>query len=172
MNLQTISPVIAIETSVAIVRMKLEEAEQTNSLFRKVVRALPYYNSRAKKSEQTKYTVSQLKKLISSDPESVLIAKREKNIIGFCFSRVDDEMIWLSWIGVHPNYRQQGLGTALLSALDERAKKLKSHKIWCDSRTNNEASKLILSHFGYRQLCAVRDHWYRQDFFLWEKPID
>lgn len=164
MNAKIASPLI-------IKRMEYEEAERLNTLFTDVVRALPYYNETAKKSELEKYSSALLCDSISKDPDSVLVAKAEKEIVGFCISREDDGLIWLAWFGVHASFRCRGIGSALLQKLEDTVRNGRSHKIWCDCRTENEASKLVLTNHGYTQLCTVLNHWYGQDFILWEKLV-
>lgn len=148
-----------------------DEPDRLAAVFHEVLRELPYYNDRAKAGELKKYTPSKLREAALADPESVLVAKVGGNLAGFLFNHVDDETVWLSWFGVLSTYRKQGVGDALLQALDIRARKAGSHKIWCDSRTGNEKSKSILMQHGYMQLCTLHDHWYRQDFILWEKRV-
>lgn len=160
-----------IAPPLTIDRMKCEESEPLGSLFTQVVLALPYYNETAKRTEIGKYSPTLLCDSISSDPDSVLVAKSEREIVGFCFSHEDDGLIWLAWFGVHPSYRRRGIGSALLQKLEHTVRNGRSHKIWCDCRTENEASKLALTRQGYKILCTVRNHWYGQDFILWEKLV-
>ena len=106
--------------------------------------------------------------MIAADVDSVLVATVNTQIVGFCFSNIDDGLIWLSWFGVRPEYRRHGIGTALLNALDARAKRAGAHKVWCDCRTDNVASRATLADSGYREICTLVNHWYGQDFLLWE----
>jgi len=152
-------------------RMAYDEAEPVSLLFTQVLMALPYYNEVAKKAELEKYSPALLCDSISKEPDSVLVAKASSQMVGFCLSHYDDGLIWLSWFGVHPSYRHGGIGSALLKALEERVRARRLHKIWCDSRTENEASRSVLTSCGYTQLCIVRNHWYGQDFILWEKLV-
>jgi ribosomal protein S18 acetylase RimI-like enzyme len=165
------SLVASTQTSLIVRRMKDEEAEKVSSLFARVVTALPYYNDWAKESEVAKYSAALLRQGLLADPDSVLIATTETEIIGFCITRQDDSLIWLSWFGVHPSYRRGGVGSALINKMEETVRNGKSHKIWCDCRTENKASAVLLANHDYKQICTVRNHWYRQDFILWEKII-
>ena len=151
--------------------MGLTEAEALSQLFGQVVTALPYYNDIAKKSELAKYSPALLRESVSQDPDSVLVAKSGGNLLGFCISRNDDGLIWLSWFGVHAGHRREGIGSALLRKLEDTVRSGKSHKIWCDCRTENQNSKVLLSKHSYQQICTVRNHWYHQDFILWEKLV-
>ena len=152
-------------------RMQPDEAESLSLLFTQVVKALPYYNETAKRSELEKYSAISLCDSISNDPDSVLVARATREIVGFCLSRHDDGLIWLAWFGVHPLYRRRGVGSALLQKLEDIVRNGRSHKIWCDCRTENEISKRVLTDHGYTQLCTVLNHWYGQDFILWEKLV-
>lgn len=156
---------------IAIGPMVNEEAEGLSEMFRQIVTCLPYYNEFAKRSEIAKYSPEQLRALESETPNSVLVARDGRKLAGFCFNKDDDSLVWLAWFGVHPSYRRRGLGLALLQKLEEVARERNSHKIWCDCRTENEASKVVLSNYGYVELCTVRNHWYGQDFILWEKLV-
>jgi ribosomal protein S18 acetylase RimI-like enzyme len=151
--------------------MRSGEAEELNHLFAGIVEALPYYNDTAKRSEIAKYSAESLRQLAEKEPDSVLVARVAEQIIGFCFSESDDGLVWLAWFGVAPSFRHQGVGSQLLAKLDETVRNGRSHKIWCDCRTENEASKIALTNHGYVQLCTVRNHWYGQDFILWEKSV-
>jgi RimJ/RimL family protein N-acetyltransferase len=159
------------KSAVTVRRMRLGEEVALNKLFLSVVKELPYYNETAKSSEISKYTPELLKQRVAEDPDSVLVAHEAGKLIGFCFSNMDDGLVWLAWFGVHPAYREHGVGRALLQSLDETVHSRGSHKIWCDCRTENEASKVVLARNGYTALCTVRNHWYGQDFILWEKPV-
>ena len=113
-----------------------------------------------------------LREWVAADRESVLVAKVADRLAGFCFSNSDDQTVWLAWLGVHPRWRRMGVGTSLLEQLNLRARKLGSHKIWCDSRTDNQASAALLRRHGYQKIFTLKRHWYRQDFFIWEKYVD
>jgi RimJ/RimL family protein N-acetyltransferase len=157
--------------SVAVGRMRPDEAAATAELFTQVVTALPYYNQAAKRSELAKHSPDSLQDSLLKDSDSVLVARTSEIVIGFCFNHNDDGVIWLAWFGVHPDYRGMGVGSALLRKLEETVRDGRSHKIWCDCRTENEASKHALTKLGYVQLCTVQNHWYGQDFILWEKLV-
>jgi ribosomal protein S18 acetylase RimI-like enzyme len=166
-------PNLALRIAVAplLVAQQSDEPEQLSDLFRTVLRGLPYYNERAKASESAKYTADRLRQSASSDRGSVLVAHVDGKLGGFIISNLDDETIWLSWFGVDAAFRERGVGSALLLALDSRARSLGAHKIWCDSRTENLESKIALNKHGFQQICTIPDHWYRQDFILWEKRV-
>ena len=125
------------ENQIRIASMEDSEADQMSLLFQQVVLSLPYYNQMAKASEIAKYTPSLLRASLELDPNSILVARDANKLVGFCFSRDDDGLVWLAWFGVHPGYRRRGIGSALLNALEQSVRGGRSHKIWCDCRTEN-----------------------------------
>jgi len=98
------------------------EADQMSLLFEQVVLSLPYYNQVAKASEIAKYTPSLLRASLEQDPNSILVAREANELVGFCFSRDDDGLVWLAWFGVHPGYRRRGIGSALLNELEQNVR--------------------------------------------------
>ena len=142
-------------------------------LFRSVVEKLDYYSPKAIKNELIKYTEGELAKKQKDDPYSIILAKDEADeIVGFCFSRMDDSLVWLEWFGVSEKARHKGIARGLVRYLENTLKARDAHKVWCDCRTSNLKSANLLSSSGYLPLCTVKNHWYGQDFILWQKePI-
>ncbi|MFZ2491416.1 MAG: GNAT family N-acetyltransferase [Thermoanaerobaculia bacterium] len=149
-----------------------DEAIKTSVLIAAVIADLPYYNERAKRDETAKYAAAELTQLAHDDPDSVLVATMGSQIVGFCISKYDDATIWLSWFGVAPANRSTGMGRRLLEALELTVRRRGAHKIWCDTRTDNVRSQAVIQRFGFRRITEIANHWYGQDFVLWEKLVD
>jgi ribosomal protein S18 acetylase RimI-like enzyme len=98
------------------------------------------------------------------------VARTHDTIVGFCISSYDAGLIWLAWFGVLPAARGQGIGGRLLAALSQTMTVRRAHKIWCDTRTANDKAQRVLEAFGFREIAQLRNHWYGQDFLLWEWP--
>lgn len=156
---------------ITIKRMDGEDAYEVSNLISDMISSLTYYNEFARQSEIEKYRAFKLLEMIESDEDSVLIAKQKERVVGFCLTYYDDGLIWLSWIGVHKDSRRCGLAQMLLLEMEKTVRPRGAHKIWCDCRTDNEPSKALLTRLGYKQICNVNNHWYGQDFILWEKTI-
>jgi RimJ/RimL family protein N-acetyltransferase len=148
--------------------MHPEEADATSGMLCAVIETLDFYNAEARRTEIGIYTAAYLAKHLAADPDAVLVAEQDAAIIGFCISRFDDGPCWLSWFGATLGHSGQGVGTALLNALHTARRATGIHKIWCDSRTANVASRACLARAGYREICTITDHWYRQDYVLLE----
>lgn len=160
-----------MDTSLTVAPAVDTDADALGSLFATVVAPLPYYNAFAIRSELAKYTPPSIRRAIACDASSALVAKNGSTLVGFCFSHYDDGLIWLDWFGVHPQFRRLGIASELLRSLEKSTRRRDIHKIWCDCRTTNTASKAILTLHQYQEICSVQNHWYGQDFILWEKYL-
>lgn len=152
-------------------RMHPGEAEVAATLLQGVIATLDFYNAHARRTETGIYTAVYLQESLAEDPDSVLVADAHGRLVGCCVSRYDDDLIWLAWFVSLPEWRSRGVGRALLEALHEIRAATGVHKIWCDSRTDNHASRRLLANLGYREICTIADHWYRQDYVLLEKHL-
>lgn len=157
--------------SLTVRNIRKEEVDQVAEVFKAVVEKLSYYNEDAIKQELAKYTSSELLLKIQEDPDSVIIAEESGNILGFCFSRIDDMLIWIEWFGIVEKYRKKGIAKELVRCIEASTHKRNAHKIWCDCRTENIKSIKLLSSLGYEPICTIKNHWYGQDFILWQKEI-
>jgi ribosomal protein S18 acetylase RimI-like enzyme len=144
------------------------EIDALTVLMHDTIKQLDIYNERARRSELAKYTLQSLAALAAADPHAIIVARDADGLAGFCISRFDDGTIWLSWFGTAARARGRGFGAALLAALAGTLPARDAHKIWCDSRTENEKSKSVLERAGYRRITTLVNHWYGQDYYLWE----
>ena len=148
---------------------KEEDLKEISDLFIKILFSLPYYNDLAKEKEKAKYTEKELAQKIKEDRYSVLVAKDQTSLVGFCFSRFDEGTVWLEWFCVSPSHRGTNIGNKILKKLEESVRIRGCHKIWCDSRTENIASFKSLLRNGYTLVTTLKNHWFNQDFFIWKK---
>jgi ribosomal protein S18 acetylase RimI-like enzyme len=151
--------------------MTESDAPEVALVIKSVIEPLDYYNDRARGEELSKYRADELARMCADDPDAVLVALSEQHIAGFLISHYDDGLLWLSWFGVAEHCRQRGVGAALLAAFEETAPRRRAHKVWCDTRVPNEASARLLERAGFVRICELKNHWYGQDFFIWEKPL-
>lgn len=156
---------------VRVGRLDPRDAGRVAALMREVIAAVPCYTDEAKRSEMAKYPTAALLEAAAGDPDAVLVATSDGDVVGFCVSRPDDGLTWLSWFGVDPAWRGAGVADRLLARLEEAVRARGIHKIWCDSRTTNTPSRRALARAGFREICTVENHWYGQDFVLLEKPV-
>jgi ribosomal protein S18 acetylase RimI-like enzyme len=157
---------------IEVTNVREKDLPNVVTVFSQVLRDIPYYSSLAKEGETKKYTFESLTEKLELEPLSVVIAKGLKGeVIGFCFSHFDDYTVWIDWLGVVADSRKTGVGTALLETVIRTAPGRRAHKVWCDTRADNEPSKNLLRKMGFDNLVEIKNHWYGQDFMLWEKFV-
>ncbi len=144
------------------------EMDALVALMHDTIQPLAYYNERARRAELAKYTADGLRALVAKDPQAVLVARDDGDLSGFCVSRYDDGTVWHSWFGTAARARGQGIGASLLAALGKTLPSRHAHKVWCDSRVDNKESKSVLERAGFRRIATLTNHWYGQDYYLWE----
>jgi RimJ/RimL family protein N-acetyltransferase len=150
---------------------KISELKEVNDLFVSILSKLTYYNDLAKLNEIKKYSESELAIKLKDDPKSILVAKNDYKIVGFCFSRFDDFTIWLEWFGVSEDIRNNQIGFEILKKLEISTLERNCHKIWCDTRTDNTISAKVLRRKGFENVATLNNHWYNQDFYIWQKLL-
>ena len=154
--------------------MRAEQADAVAALVRAVIEPLDIYVPEARAVEIARHDAAALRAMVADDPLSVLVAwdtADPPTPVGFVVGNRDDGLVWLAWFGVAPGVRARGLGRALLAAFERSAAERGAHKVWCDCRTDNTASRHLFATSGYRMLTELRNHWHGQDFYLWEKAL-
>jgi ribosomal protein S18 acetylase RimI-like enzyme len=162
------TPAASRGESVVIEPVEEHEIDALVTLMRDTIEPLAYYNERAIHAELSNYTAENLRALVAGDPHAVLVARDSTGLTGFCVSRFDNGTVWLSWFGTAARARGRGIGASLLAALASTLPLRNAHKIWCDSRTDNKKSRSVLERAGYKRITTLVNHWYGQDYFLWE----
>ena len=59
-------------------------------------------------------------RLITRDPDALILAERDGRLVGSVIAGFDGWRCHLYRLAVHPAHRQQGIGSALLTAAEER----------------------------------------------------
>ena len=136
-----------------------------------IIDEVPLYNDRSKSSDHKIYTKKYLTELHRTDPELLLVGYCGSSLAAFAVCKFDQGPIWLSWFGAVPEYRGHGFGKKILANLLGGLRRRGVHKLWCDTRTNNKYAIKILKSLGFRKLCRMENHWYNQDYFLWEYRV-
>ena len=168
---KTDKPPTAVNETPVLRFASAADAAPLSTTIETLIEQIPCYNDLAKRNETARYSATALETKIKQDEYAVIIAEINNQVAGFCLSRFDDYTIWLEWFGVTDNHRGKGITRLLLQKLEETVVQRGCHKIWCDSRTSNKAAVHLLSQAGYSQIVTINNHWYNQDFILWEKQI-
>ncbi len=146
----------------------IAEAAKIATLFKEVVQDLEIYNEEARRIEIEKNNEVTFRARLGDDPRSISVAARGDAMLGFCITTDQHGPIWIEWYGVSKAARREGLGTKLVTHLQSELPRRHATKIWCDSRTINLPTIRLFEGLGFRRLCELKEHWYGQDFYLWE----
>lgn len=148
-----------------------KDAKEFSGLARRIISATDYYSKTAKEHECKNYNAEKVLEKLLGRKYLHLCAKLGGKMVGFLDGYFDLGVFWVDWIGVERGFRRKGIATEMLKFLEKKLKRGKAHKVWFDSRTNNRESIGLFRKMGYKKIAFLKNHWYGQDFYLWEKFI-
>ncbi|MEK7536822.1 MAG: GNAT family N-acetyltransferase [Patescibacteria group bacterium] len=148
-----------------------EDIKKAYDFIKGIIFNTKYYSVKARKAEIERFKRHNLLKELKDKSNLYLIAKDKGKIIGFCNGYYEAGTFWIDWAGIDKNYRRNGIAVKLLNFLENKLKKQGVHKIWCDCRTSNKESKALLKKLNLKKITTIKNHWYNQDFILWQKFI-
>jgi len=100
-----------------------------------------------------------------------LKAEIDGELIGFIAGdvRKSRDLAWIATICVMPNYREQGIGSALLSACEER---FPVHQIRLSVRASNRGAITLYEHAGYQRVGLWKKYYQDgEDALVMEKEL-
>jgi len=95
----------------------------------------------------------------------------DSKMIGFAAgdTRTEHELGWISTIGVHPDYRKQGIGAALMNACEQA---LNVSRVRLNVRISNKSAIHLYQGMGYREVTVWQGYYQNgEDALVLEKEI-
>lgn len=141
-----------------------------------------------KMSESHIPQIAELEKLCFNDPWSEnsiaselgnklalwLVAEHEGQILGYVGSQTVLGETDMMNIATHPDFRKQGIGTALIRALIVELSAQGSHSLMLEVRASNESAISVYEKMGFIQV-GIRKNYYRnpkEDALILRKEWD
>ncbi|WP_329245212.1 GNAT family N-acetyltransferase [Streptomyces sp. NBC_01478] len=96
-------------------------------------------------------------RLVDRDPDALILAERDGQLVGSVIAGFDGWRCHLYRLAVHPDHRRRGIGSALLTAAEERFVALGGRRGDAMVLERNETGQHAWRAAGY----APEDHWRR-----------
>lgn len=141
------------------------------ALFDRLVMGTELYVAGSRQADIDRFTLEALEQLIARDAQMVLIVEDGGRPAGFCLATDQHGPIWIDWIAVAPEIRGRGVARALLSTLIETARNRGAGRVWCDCLAINAGAIAMLEAAGFTRIAHLANHWWGQDYLLWERPL-
>jgi transitional endoplasmic reticulum ATPase len=100
------------------------------------------------------FSLSELVAAVRSK-EPAVVATVNDEMIGCAVAELDKDRAWVLRLSLHPSWRKRGIGSALLSALEDRLLAVGTHRISCLLSSDAETGSTALEHQGYRARTGV-----------------
>jgi RimJ/RimL family protein N-acetyltransferase len=147
------------------------DAPALRRLFEEVVTDLTVYCESMREEQLDRYTEAHMETLVTAHEKAVVVAEVAGQIQGFISVTNQGGPGWIDWLIVAEKHRQQGIGRELITRAMYAAPDRGIHKLWADSRIANEPMFKLFKHMDFIIKAELKDHWHRQDYYIWQKFI-
>lgn len=92
-----------------------------------------------------------------------LCINANSSLIGYCFSYIVSNEMFITNVCIHPDYRNKHLGTILLKNLLDKAKKISIKCVFLEVREKNFAAINLYKKLGFSQDCIRKNYYSNGD---------
>jgi len=156
---------------VSVRKARKSDVAKLATLIKDVIENCHYYSVEARRDEIKRFNATTLLQTFSSSDSLIYVAEVKKELVGFRIGTIYAGVFWSEWGGTKKDYRRKGISKTIFSTIEKELKKLRVHKMWCDSRTSNSESNKSLIDAGFKKVSILKKHWWKQDFYIWEKTL-
>lgn len=125
---------------------------------------LPAIQKIEQESFSVPWTEPMLRLQLDPDSHVFLTAEADGRVVGYVGLMYVLDEGYISNVAVHPDWRRQGVADALLTGLEERAKKLMLSFLTLEVRESNAPAIALYEKHGYRAVGRRRNYY--------EKPTE
>jgi hypothetical protein len=135
------------------------------------IAASPYYTEEMKAAETARMSAAVIEEIITIDPDFVLVGEISGEIVGAEICSPDNGILWVQWAYVREDARKGGTGMRIGRRMNARFQNTWFTKMCCYTRTENRESNAITRLMGFRIVTELKNHWFGQDYYYWERPL-
>jgi len=111
-----------------------------------------------------------LRKIITDPTRITLVAEENHTIIGFALGRTDKSgLSWLSFMGVCPTHRRQGIGHKLVQVYLTESKVKGAHKVSLNTAPDLKPAVKLYVDMGFMFEGLMKRHRYGVDLIIFSK---
>ena len=157
---------------ITISNLKEKEVNEFYRLFKKTLkRDFPEYSREVREIQLDRdFTKKNFLKMVGRKDEVVIVVKVKGEIVGFAVLGKDKGgVVELIWLGVKRGFRNSGIGSKLLSAIERWAKEHKCHCLLVN--TENKRNVAFYLKRGYDYVGMQKEAWYGVNEYLLQKNI-
>jgi len=111
-----------------------------------------------------------LRKIITDQTRITLVAEENHAIVGFALGRTDKSgLSWLSFMGVRPTHRRQGIGHKLVQAYLTESKVKGAHKVSLNTAPDLKPAVKLYVDMGFMFEGLMKRHRYGVDLIIFSK---
>ena len=125
---------------------------------------LPAIQKIEQESFSVPWTEPMLRLQLDPDSHVFLTAEAEGHVVGYVGLMYVLDEGYISNVAVHPDWRRKGVADALLTGLEERARKLMLSFLTLEVRENNAPAIALYEKHGYHAVGRRRNYY--------EKPVE